>query len=92
MSFDNRLCNAYQTAGKSGEYLDKLSKELEASTTADSLTSLEEKFPRGGAFGLLSNNPELLPKCKLKLDPSVLHTVELCCDGGVCLSVGQLKF
>jgi hypothetical protein len=30
VSFDNRLCNAYLAAGRGGEYLDALEKEVDA--------------------------------------------------------------
>lgn len=59
VSFDNRLCNAYLSAGKGAEFLKMLQREL-AKVNDDNLQSIKDKFPRGGAMGLLEHNPELL--------------------------------
>ena len=64
VSFDNRLCNAYLAAGRGGEYLDSLEKELnlvaDKSKDDEQVQILKEKFPRGGAMGLLESNPHLV--------------------------------
>ena len=65
VSFDNRLCNAYLAAGRGSEYLDALEKELDAVgsnniTDDEQVQILKEKFPRGGAMGLLESNPQLV--------------------------------
>merc|ERR1712018_778606 len=69
VSFDNRLCNAYLAAGRAKDYLDIMIKELDERIHEKSLTSnvneeklqtLKEKFPRGGAMGLLEANPHLV--------------------------------
>ena len=69
VSFDNRLCNAYLAAGRGKEYLDimiqdldLLIREKEATNVLDEekLQVLKEKFPRGGAMGLLEANPDLV--------------------------------
>jgi hypothetical protein len=63
VSFDNRLCNAYLAAGRGGEYLDSLEKELNLvanNKDDEQVQILKEKFPRGGAMGLLESNPHLV--------------------------------
>lgn len=64
VSFDNRLCHAYVESGKSELYLDNLDKELVVATTPEQLQKLNDKFPRGGAIGILQKHPELVDKCK----------------------------
>ena len=61
VSFDNRLCNAYLSAGKGSDFLDMLEKEVDNVKT-DTVQVIKDKFPRGGAMGLLENNPDLIPK------------------------------
>jgi leucine-rich PPR motif-containing protein, mitochondrial len=64
VSFDNRLCNAYLAAGRGAEYLDALERELDAvagcSKDDEKVQILKEKFPRGGAMGLLESDPNLV--------------------------------
>jgi len=69
VSFDNRLCNAYLAAGRAKDCLDIMIKDLDeliieksATNTIDDekLQVLKEKFPRGGAMGLLEANPHLV--------------------------------
>lgn len=57
-SFDNRLCHANIVAGKAAEYLKTLTEEVENVKDSD-LEQLAEKFPRGGAIGILEKHPEL---------------------------------
>lgn len=64
VSFDNRLCHAYIESGKSEQYLNILEKELDAAKTEEQLRALSDKFPRGGAVGVLQKHPELVDKCK----------------------------
>ena len=59
VSFDNRLCNAYLSAGRGAEFLDLLHKELQGATNGN-IQTIKDKFPRGGAMGLLESNPELV--------------------------------
>uniref|UniRef100_A0A0K2V6Y4 PROP1-like PPR domain-containing protein n=1 Tax=Lepeophtheirus salmonis TaxID=72036 RepID=A0A0K2V6Y4_LEPSM len=63
VSFDNRLCNAYLAAGKGEVFLDCLQKELDCATE-ETMESVRDKFPRGGAMGLLESEPALLVKYK----------------------------
>lgn len=67
VSFDNRLCNAYLASGRGGEYLDILTRDLDEVMASPELChdeervqSLKDKFPRGGAMGLLESNPDLV--------------------------------
>ena len=60
-----RLCNAYLASGRGGEYLEVLTAELDEVISSKDFTeervqSLKDKFPRGGAMGLLESNPELV--------------------------------
>lgn len=63
VSFDNRLCHAYIESGKSEQYLNILEQELDAAKTEEELRALSDKFPRGGAVGVLQKHPELADKC-----------------------------
>jgi len=63
VSYDNRLCNAYLSAGRGAEFLTILMHDLDiALALGDSqqMALLQDRFPRGGAMGLLDNHPELL--------------------------------
>jgi len=65
VSFDNRLCNAYLSAGRGQEFLEVLVKDLEsaiASNDTEKVNNVKDKFPRGGAMGLLDTHPELLDR------------------------------
>ncbi|CAH0561344.1 unnamed protein product [Brassicogethes aeneus] len=61
VSFDNRICHANLVAGKAEEYLQHLEKEIDNASEKD-VASISEKFPRGGAYGILERNPELIEK------------------------------
>ncbi|XP_063242318.1 leucine-rich PPR motif-containing protein, mitochondrial [Bacillus rossius redtenbacheri] len=61
VTYDNRLCNAYASSGRSSEYLGLLERELEQARDED-LDQIAEKFPRGGAVGLLEEHPEVVPQ------------------------------
>ena len=63
ISFDNRYCHANLIAGRATQYLDNLEREIDSAKEED-LRAIEEKFPRGGAYGILERHPELLNKCK----------------------------
>lgn len=63
LSFDNRLCHANIVAGKAEQYLETLLTEIE-NAEDEHVSILAEKFPRGGAAGILENCPELVPKCE----------------------------
>jgi len=65
VSFDNRLCNAYLSAGRGQEFLEVLVKDLEtaiSSHNSEMINVVKDKFPRGGAMGLLDTHPELLDR------------------------------
>lgn len=64
VSYDNRLCHATVVAGKAEEYLDYMEKEVDTAHSEGELQKLSEKFPRGGAYGILEHHPELLTRCK----------------------------
>ncbi|EFA01919.1 leucine-rich PPR motif-containing protein, mitochondrial [Tribolium castaneum] len=61
ISFDNRVCHANLIAGKAPQYLDQLENEIDNAKDED-LKAIEEKFPRGGAYGILERHPQLLEK------------------------------
>ncbi|XP_044750099.1 leucine-rich PPR motif-containing protein, mitochondrial [Coccinella septempunctata] len=60
LSYDNRLCHATVVAGKAIEYLEHLDREIDSANTDEELKYVSEKFPRGGAYGILEHHPELL--------------------------------
>jgi len=65
VSYDNRLCNAYLSAGRGAEFLDLLVADLDMAVQNNDeqmMTVIQDRFPRGGAMGLLDNHPELLGK------------------------------
>lgn len=64
VSFDNRMCHANLVSGNSNQYLNKLEEDIDKATP-ETLEALGEKFPRGGAVGILENHPEYTEKCKL---------------------------
>ncbi len=68
VSYDNRLCNAYLSAGRGGEFLTILAHDLEIALSIgnlEQLATLQDRFPRGGAMGLLDNHPELIDEFTL---------------------------
>ncbi|XP_030383904.1 leucine-rich PPR motif-containing protein, mitochondrial [Scaptodrosophila lebanonensis] len=60
ISFDNRYCHAHIVAGKAEDLLKKLTSDISAAKTAEEAAKLAEKFPRGGAVGILDKHPELV--------------------------------
>lgn len=64
VSFDNRFCHANIVAGKADLYLNSLYEEISAVNTTEDAAKLAEKFPRGGALGILQQKPESLPLCE----------------------------
>jgi leucine-rich PPR motif-containing protein len=65
VSFDNRLCNAYLSAGRGEEFLDLMVADLDAAVKAGNrslMTTVQDRFPRGGAMGLLDTHPHLLDR------------------------------
>ena len=64
VSFDNRFCHANIVAGKVEQYFKKLSDEIAAVKSSEEVAKLAEKFPRGGALGILDKHPELVSQCK----------------------------
>lgn len=63
ISFDNRICHANLISGNASQYLDTLEKEIE-NAPQDQAQVIGEKFPRGGAVGILERHPELEDKYK----------------------------
>jgi leucine-rich PPR motif-containing protein len=59
VSFDNRMCHANIVAGKSIDYLKKLEDDIQNAKTDQEVADIAEKFPRGGAVGILDENPLL---------------------------------
>jgi leucine-rich PPR motif-containing protein len=72
VSFDNRLCNAYLSAGKGKEFLFKLQKDLEAANPSN-IQAVKDRFPRGGAMGLLENYPHLIDEYSRLAHDFVAH-------------------
>ncbi len=73
VSYDNRLCNAYLSAGRGAEFLDLLVRDLAMAVRVqdpEMLHIIQERFPRGGAMGLLDNHPELLDKVRGEISVS----------------------
>lgn len=64
ISFDNRVCHAYVKSGKAEHYLSKLETDMDNAKTAEERQIIGEKFPRGGAVGILDIHPELCDRCK----------------------------
>ncbi|KAK9870349.1 hypothetical protein WA026_006434 [Henosepilachna vigintioctopunctata] len=62
ISYDNRLCHATIIAGKAEEYLNNLENEITVANSKEELKNADDKFPRGGAYGILDLHPELLEK------------------------------
>lgn len=65
VSYDNRLCNAYLSAGRGQEFLEVLISELDqaiVSNNPEQINIIKDQFPRGGAMGLLDSYPELLDR------------------------------
>lgn len=58
LSFDNRICHANVTAGKSEEYLRTLEARIDGAKEGE-LNDVAEQFPRGGVNGILEKHPEL---------------------------------
>lgn len=63
VSFDNRMCHANLVAGKAEDYLVYLEKDID-NASDEELKTISEKFPRGGAYGILERHPNLIDKCK----------------------------
>lgn len=73
VSYDNKICHANLVAGKSEQYLHQLEREIDTATDKD-LAVISEKFPRGGAVGILERYPELTEKCKNKTLKQFIHS------------------
>lgn len=59
LSFDNRTCHAYIVAGKSEQYLKGLEDAIDQANTESEIKDVGEKFPRGGAVGILEELPQM---------------------------------
>ncbi|EDV54784.1 leucine-rich PPR motif-containing protein, mitochondrial [Drosophila erecta] len=73
VSFDNRFCHANIVAGKTEQFLKHLTTEIEAAKTPEEATKLAEKFPRGGAVGILEKHPELVPQYQSLAEKFAAH-------------------
>merc|ERR1719220_81523 len=65
VSFDNRLCNAYLSAGRGKEFLEMMIANVDRAThfnDPEQVNRIKDQFPRGGAMGLLESYPELLDR------------------------------
>jgi len=65
VSFDNRLCNAYLSAGRGKEFLEVLIADLDQAiitNNPEQMNLIKDQFPRGGAMGLLDTYPDLLDR------------------------------
>lgn len=68
ISFDNKLCHTYLMSGQIEQYLQN--QELAIDNAKESEVSmLADKFPRGGAFGILEAHPEHVDTCKCPSPP-----------------------
>ena len=59
-----RLCNAYLSAGRGGDFLQMLQNDLDSARggVVGDIEGVKDRFPRGGAMGLLESHPELIHK------------------------------
>ncbi|XP_017859465.1 PREDICTED: leucine-rich PPR motif-containing protein, mitochondrial [Drosophila arizonae] len=73
VSFDNRYCHAYIVAGKAEQLLKQLSTEIEAVKSSEEAGKLAEKFPRGGAVGILDKHPELIAQYETLAEKYAAH-------------------
>lgn len=63
ISFDNKLCHAYLVSGQIETYLKIVENDIDKANDSN-IQILGERFPRGGAFGILEAHPEHIDKCK----------------------------
>ncbi|KAH8324400.1 hypothetical protein KR074_006666 [Drosophila pseudoananassae] len=73
VSFDNRFCHANIVAGKAEQFLKQLSTDIEAAKTPEEAAKQAEKFPRGGAVGILDKHPELVPQYQSLAEKYAAH-------------------
>ncbi|XP_017094537.2 leucine-rich PPR motif-containing protein, mitochondrial [Drosophila bipectinata] len=73
VSFDNRFCHANIVAGKAEQFLKQLSTDIEAAKTPEEAAKQAEKFPRGGAVGILDKHPELVPQYQSLAEKFAAH-------------------
>ncbi|XP_017067892.2 leucine-rich PPR motif-containing protein, mitochondrial [Drosophila eugracilis] len=73
VSFDNRFCHANIVAGKADQFLNHLTTEIDAAKSSEEATKLAEKFPRGGAVGILEKHPELVPQYQVLAEKFAFH-------------------
>lgn len=63
ISFDNKVCHAYLVSGKIEQYLQNHEQAIDKASESEA-SVLGDKFPRGGAFGILEAHPEHVDTCK----------------------------
>ncbi|XP_017052922.2 LOW QUALITY PROTEIN: leucine-rich PPR motif-containing protein, mitochondrial [Drosophila ficusphila] len=73
VSFDNRFCHANIVAGKAEQFLKHLTTEIDAAKNPEDAKKLAEKFPRGGAVGILDKHPELVPQYQSLAEKFAAH-------------------
>ncbi|BFF96291.1 leucine-rich PPR motif-containing protein mitochondrial [Drosophila madeirensis] len=73
VSFDNRYCHANIVAGKAEPFLKQLSAEIDSAKTPEEAAKQAEKFPRGGAVGILNKHPELVPQYQSLAEKFAAH-------------------
>lgn len=64
VSYDNRYCHANVVSGQAEKYIKTLEDELSLAKTDEQVKQIAEKFPRGGAIGILEDHPELADQFK----------------------------
>lgn len=65
LSFDNRYCHAITVTGNGEKYLGQLEHDLANAKTSEEIKAVSEKFPRGGAIGILEKHPELCDRFEI---------------------------
>lgn len=75
LSFDNRLCHSFVSHGRVQDYLNRLEKEIDNVKTDEDIKQAEFKFPRGGAIGLLENNPETVDRFEVLAKKYASHNI-----------------
>ncbi|XP_001356649.3 leucine-rich PPR motif-containing protein, mitochondrial [Drosophila pseudoobscura] len=73
VSFDNRFCHANIVAGKAEPFLKQLTVEIDTAKTPEEAAKQAEKFPRGGAVGILDKHPELVPQYQTLAEKFAAH-------------------
>lgn len=62
LSFNNFVCNAYETSGREDDLLENINADLESADSEESRTKMAYDIPFGGILNLLCRKPAVLPK------------------------------